>query len=458
MSGTLSRHSSRRRGAPRRHSQLFVVFQCDAPLSLPIRHALDGVNIVNLGRGDALEVSGTSNLTMRLPDGRMSSDHARLVFAGGQWVLEDRGSKNGVFVGAKRVDRAVLEDGCIFELGHTFFLYREVIAPEAHRTNLHGHISAPHPSLTSASSPLAAAYAKLARVAASDVPVLLRGASGTGKELAARAIHELSGRRGRFIAVNCGALAESLVQSELFGYRRGAFSGADEDRLGRVRSADGGTLFLDEIGDLVASSQAVLLRVLQEHEVTPLGTADPVPVDVRFVAATHQALDDMMDAGAFRRDLHARLAGFEFGLRPLAERREDLGLLTGILLKRHAGDAASEVAFSPEAARALFHHTWPLNVRELEQCLASALALADDGWIDLEQLPSAIAEERPPPPKQPRASVSLSKDDLAIRDRLMDVLARHGGNISAAARELDKDRKQIRRWVKRFAIDLTPYR
>jgi len=181
---------------------------------------------------------------------------------------------------------------------------------------------------------------------------VIRGHSGTGKEVLARAVHELSGRRGRFVAVNCGGLVESLVQSELFGYRRGAFSGATEDRPGVIRTANAGTLFLDEIGDMPSSSQAVLLRVLQEREVKPLGATEPIAVDIRVMSATHCDLEGLIAAGDFRADLYARLSGFEFRLPPLGERREDIGLLTARLLERAVPGVQLEL--SPDAARALF--------------------------------------------------------------------------------------------------------
>jgi transcriptional regulator with PAS, ATPase and Fis domain len=285
----------------------------------------------------------------------------------------------------------------------------------------------------------------LAEVAPSTLPVLVRGETGTGKELAARAVHARSGRAGPFVAVNCGALPATLVESELFGARRGAYSGAVEERVGLVRAAEGGTLFLDEIGDLAAPSQAALLRVLEEREVLPLGAARPLRVDVRFVAATHRDLDALAQAGTFRADLLARLAGFTLALPPLRARREDLGLLARALLAREAPERAARATFSVEAARALFRHRWPANVRELGKCLHAAALLARDGAIGLAELPEAL---RVAPDEAP-----LSDEDARRRAELAALVERHGGNVSAIARALGKDRKQVQRWLKRFKIE-----
>jgi len=188
---------------------------------------------------------------------------------------------------------------------------------------------------------LAYAFGTLARLSARPISILLRGETGTGKEVIASAIHELSRRRGDFIAVNCGALPATLLESELFGHQRGAFSGATADRRGLVRSADGGTLFLDEIGELPIGSQAAFLRVLQEHEVVPVGHDRPIAVDLRVIAATLRDLSGAIDAGRFRSDLYARIAGHVVELPALRERREDLGLVIPALCARIAGSHGS---------------------------------------------------------------------------------------------------------------------
>jgi transcriptional regulator with PAS, ATPase and Fis domain len=291
----------------------------------------------------------------------------------------------------------------------------------------------------------------------------VRGESGTGKEVIARAIHRLSGRTGAFVAVNCGALPDTLVESELFGFRKGAFSGANEDRPGLVRSAEGGTLFLDEIGDLPAASQAAFLRVLQEREVMPIGANRPVPVDFRLVAATHRDLEVLVEKEAFRGDLLARITGFQVKLPPLRERREDLGVLIAVLLRRLDPARAESVKFSVDAARAIFRHYWPANIRELEKSLGAAVVLAADSRIELDHLPAGVGAEhkQTTAPNTPHPTLEpppLSVDDLRRKEQLHALLTEHAGNISAVARVMGKARMQIQRWIKRYGLDPESYK
>jgi transcriptional regulator with PAS, ATPase and Fis domain len=284
------------------------------------------------------------------------------------------------------------------------------------------------------------------------VPIVLRGATGTGKEVIARAIHAASGRGGPLVAVNCGALPDELVESELFGYRKGAFSGALEDRPGLMRSADGGTLLLDEIADLPLATQAVLLRVLQQHEVLPLGASRPVPVDLRVIAASHRDLEAEVSAGRFREDLLARLAGLTAVVPSVAERREDLGILIAALLGR-LPDPAS-IRFSVDAGRALVRYGWPRNVRELEQAVGAAVALASSGMIDLAHLPATVGDHT----STPAVDAPLSPADAARREQLLGLLTTHKGNIAAVARAMGVARMQIHRWLERYDLDVTAYR
>jgi transcriptional regulator with PAS, ATPase and Fis domain len=284
--------------------------------------------------------------------------------------------------------------------------------------------------------------------------VLIEGETGTGKEVIARAVHEQSERKGDFVAINCGALPRDLVEGELFGFRRGAFSGAPEDRPGLLRSADRGTLFLDEIGDLPAPSQAALLRVLQEREVRPVGATRPIPIDLRVVAATHRPLERMVEAGTFRADLFARLAGYRVELPPLAMRREDLGVITGTILRELAPERAANLELAPRAARALLYYPWPGNVRELEKCLESALVLVGEGTrIELEHLPLAV-----------QAAITetgagrRTAEANAEREKLVAMMREHKGNVAAVARTMGKARMQIQRWLKRYDIDAESFR
>jgi transcriptional regulator with GAF, ATPase, and Fis domain len=435
---------------------LVLAIECSRPRALSARYDLGGVAAVVLGRGSERRAERTgTDLTIKVPDRWMSSRHARIEPSFGRWVLVDTESKNGTFVNGQPTKRAVLADGDVVELGHTILVFCEklTMSPDAPQIVDLERTPAEHSGLATMSPEYARELNRLRQIAESTVPVLIEGESGTGKEVLARAVHAISKRGGQFIAVNCGALPANLVESELFGYRKGAFSGANEDRAGLVRSADGGTLFLDEIGDLPAASQATLLRVLQEREVMPVGGTRPVAVDVRVIAATHRDLDGMISDGGFRRDLFARLAGFRVEVPPLCERKADLGLLIGNLYDRHfpADGAGLEI----EAARLLFRYPWPLNVRELEQALTTAAVLAGNQPVLVSHLPDTVRSGRPPGAGR---ALTLSPADEQQRDALCAAMREQRGNISAVARAMGKDRKQIQRWIKRFGLDPGSYR
>ena len=230
--------------------------------------------------------------------------------------------------------------------------------------------------------------------------------------------------------MNCGALPAALVESLLFGHVKGAFSGAARDEIGFVRSAEGGTLFLDEIGDLPPASQAALLRVLQEHEVIPVGATRATKVDVRVIAATHRPLETLSGGGggAFRSDLLARLRGYTHRLPPLCERAADLGVILADILVQVAGDRATRLTLTPEAARALLRYSWPLNIRELRQAMASAVALAVEDVIDLKHLPAELSA--PPIPaagESPDAVARRCPARSPHRAPARESRERHGG-------------------------------
>jgi DNA-binding NtrC family response regulator len=281
--------------------------------------------------------------------------------------------------------------------------------------------------------------------------ILIRGETGTGKELIARAIHDASARRGAFVPINCGALPRNLIESELFGHRRGAFSGANEERDGLVRRANGGTLFLDEIAELPEESQVALLRVLQDGEVRPIGASDAIKVDIRIISATHQDIPARIADNRFRQDLYARLAGFEMVLPALRDRREDLGTLIAAILPRLT-PLPERISLHRSAARALLRYAWPLNIRELEQALRSAVALADTGEIRFEHLSEAIRTYLPP------SIASLRPEDRVLRERIIELLREHDGNVSAVGRAMGKAPIQIRRWCHRMQIELSQFR
>jgi transcriptional regulator with GAF, ATPase, and Fis domain len=236
---------------------------------------------------------------------------------------------------------------------------------------------------------------------------------------------------------------------------KGAFTGAESAHAGLIRSAHRGTLFLDEIGDLELGAQAALLRVLQEREVRPVGSARALPVDVRVLSATHRDLDALVAKGSFRADLLARLAGFRLRLPPLWQRREDIGLLVSRLLGARRGELGSELRFEPEAARRLFGYHWPLNIRELDNCLRAATVLARGGAIGEEHLPEQLRSEPDARPRAPSPELSLADRDQ--RDQLIQLFREHQGNVSAVARHLGKARTQVQRWLKRYQLDPRDY-
>jgi two-component system response regulator HydG len=314
--------------------------------------------------------------------------------------------------------------------------------------------------------------AALDRLASQDVSILIRGESGTGKELVARALHERGARKKRrFVALNCGAIPETLIDSELFGHAKGAFTGATADRPGVFVEADGGTLFLDEIGDMPTAVQARLLRVLQEGEVRPVGGSGVRSVDVRVIAATHVDLTLAVEHGRFRQDLFYRLNVVVLSVPPLRERLEDLPMLAAHFLRKHGG--TSPRTLSPDALDVMTTYAWPGNVRELENAVLHALALHQGDVIIPESLPNAITarvNDRPSP-AMPAAMLTGDDDQLpplteakrragALFEKsyLTMAMERAKGSISEAARLAGLDRTNFRRLLQRHGIDATTFK
>jgi transcriptional regulator with PAS, ATPase and Fis domain len=281
--------------------------------------------------------------------------------------------------------------------------------------------------------------------------VLVTGETGTGKELFAHAVHRASGRKGQLVALNCAAIPASLVESELFGFKRGAFTGADRDKPGLVRMAHKGTLFLDEIGDMPLEAQTKLLRVLETRELLPVGATTGEAVDARFVCATHHDLQGLASAGRFRGDLLARLHGSVVLLPPLRERKEDLyALVLHFLVK--AGAAGVELRTSFMAG--VLQWDWPYNVRELEAAVQRAVALAKGSALSLEHLPDAVRESM----REYGTAGAPQRTAAPTPDELRALLDRHAGNVAAIAREVGRDRAQIHRWMRYAGIDPEKYR
>ena len=447
-------------GIPTLAPVLYVALQCNRPATPPSRHLLTDLDLVYIGRGDLRSAKrGDRKLTLSIDDPWMSTRHVTLRRSGLRWIAEDTGSRNGTLLNGLPCLRHILEDVDLLEMGHTLFMFRGAVPSSADEVpDLDAsRLASPAPGMSTFVPSLAAELARLRTIARSTVSVVIRGETGSGKEIAARATHLLSGRSGPFVAVNCGGIPPTLIESEMFGYRKGAFSGADEDRPGLMRSADKGTLFLDEIADLPAPAQAALLRALQESEVMPVGATHAVKIDVRVLAATHFDLQKLVAEARFRADLFARISGFTVRMPALRDRREDLGILIGELLRRLAPEMEGRVSLTPEAGRALFKHTWPMNVRELEKCMAAALVLSAGEPIDLVHLPDWAHMTEVTPVSVPEAR-SLSAEDRRQREELIALLTEHAGNISSIARAMGKARMQVQRWLKRYGLDPDRYR
>ena len=336
---------------------------------------------------------------------------------------------------------------------------RKRLADAARRAAPPGDEDAFH-ALVGRSAPMRGVYRLLEKAAAVDATVLIAGETGTGKELAARAIHFLSARRERrFVPVNCGALPADLVESELFGHARGAFTGAAAAKAGLFEEAQGGTIFLDEVGELPLATQVKLNRVIQEREIRRVGETQASPVDVRVVAATHRDLREEVREGRFREDLFYRLNVFAVRLPPLRERLEDVPLLATHFLEKHARALRRTLrGFSPEAMRTLAGHAWPGNVRELENVVERAVAVAGGEVIEPGDLPPDLAAA-PAPGAGAAVLASLPyKDAVAgareriTRDYLVALMTELEGNVTRAAERAGLERESLHRLLRKHGL------
>jgi sigma-54 dependent transcriptional regulator, acetoin dehydrogenase operon transcriptional activator AcoR len=426
--------------------------------------------------------------TLSIPEAAVSRHHARFERRtdGQIWVV-DTNSMNGTFVNGRRVREQALACHDVLRIGDSLFRFvdKGIYGYGAYRID-GGVVKQARPFSHGVDKPFLiggyqvdAVLDCIAKVAQSNIAVVITGESGTGKELVAREIHRLSERKGAFQAINCAALPENLIESELFGYRRGAFSGAVGDKMGLVRAAHQGTLFLDEIGDMPLEAQTKLLRVLQEKEVLPIGATVPERVDIRVVCATHRDLEARVARGMFRGDLLARLRELSVELPPLRHRREDLYPLVLYFLAQ-LGHSLSAISFPFMLAVA--HYDWPYNVRELESAVRVAVTMSGGAPLDLQHLPDMVrkaldghgAPALPGPLVEASPTMMTLKDgvrrsdapppDLVRRvetpseEELTQLLLRHHGNIAAVGRELGKKRMQVHRWMRRYGIDIKRFR
>src|SRR5439155_13533364 len=302
-------------------------------------------------------------------------------------------------------------------------------------------------------------YKKVAKTARIEAPVLVIGESGSGKELIASALHENSARASApFVVINCGALPETLLESELYGHERGSFTGATGSRKGLFESASGGTVFLDEISETSLNFQVKLLRVIQEREIRRVGSNDTIQVDVRLIAATNRDLREMVRTGRFREDLFHRLNVFTIALPALRDRKEDIPLLSSYFLKLFTEKTGKTVRLASDALEAMKHYCWPGNVRELKNMLERAMTFNDTGVIQLEELEfgepgnGAPIEPSPGPSTRPLPGGEASLDAME-RQHIIKILKETGGNKKKAAEILGIERRTLYNKAKRLGID-----
>jgi DNA-binding NtrC family response regulator len=411
----------------------------------PLEIAIPPVGIV---------VGADPSADVPLTDPAVSRRHCTIVPTDAGFEVADLGSKNGTFLDGVRLTSATVPVGAVLRVGTSLLQ----LMPDEVALDIPPSSSASFGELYGDSPAMRQVFAILERASASNASILFIGESGTGKELAARAVHEHSARRtAPFVVFDCGASTETLIESDLFGHRKGAFTGAVADRAGAFAQAHGGTLFLDEIGDLPLALQPKLLRMLEAGEVTPLGAPKSERFDVRVVAATHRILWDEVGRGAFRGDLYYRLAVVEVHLPPLRQRPGDIPELVRRFLAAH-GSSTDAVGSSGNLDRLAAYH-WPGNVRELRNVIARAVALSAPGTpfekmpVMLRSSPGAAAAGEPR--VQADRPFHEAKDELVgrfEREYLEDLLKKSGGQMAEAARRAGLERKYLYRLLERVGV------
>jgi transcriptional regulator with PAS, ATPase and Fis domain len=388
---------------------------------------------------------------IRIDDPHVSRKHCEVRLTVDGVLLRDLGSKNGTFLADTAVQSVLLRSGALITLGRTLIRF------EAER----GRSGSAPPTVSQAfpdgptrlgdaigvSPAMRRVFAMLERVAPSELTVTLTGETGTGKDVLARAVHQLSARSaGPFVVFDCGAVAPSLIESELFGHEKGAFTGAVSERRGAFERAHGGTLFLDEVGELQLDLQPKLLRVLESRQVRRVGGAVDTPVDVRIIAATNRELEDEVKTGRFREDLFFRLSGIMVAVPPLRERREDLHELATLFLR----EAGSTMTLAHETLDILASYDWPGNVRELRNVLGGAAALADGPVLEPRHLIFFKPRRRDPTiDKLPLAGRSLETIERAA---IVQTLRQYDGNKTKAARALGIAASTLYEKIKKYSL------
>jgi transcriptional regulator with GAF, ATPase, and Fis domain len=412
---------------------------------------------VSIGRGP-------SNLLV-IDDPSVAPEHCLIRGSGEEFRLRDLGSPKGTYVNALPVEERLLRHGDEIRVGECLFLFllyeaetppelrreRELEWLTAENRRLLAEINLEH-NMVGESPAMRAVFQLISRVAPTDSTILICGESGTGKELVARAIHRNSPRAAHaFVAINCAALTETLLESELFGHEKGAFTGAVVQKRGKLEVADGGTVFLDEIAELTPAFQAKLLRVLEEHEFERVGGVRTIPVNLRVLAATNKDLTEAVRRGAFRPDLYYRLNVVALTMPPLRERKADIPSLASYFAAKYARRSRRQVlGVSPEALALLAHYDWPGNVRELENAIERAVVLGSTELILPEDLPEALLEAQGNsglPTTTYHEAVGAAKRQVVLR-----ALEQAGGNYTEAARLLGLHPNNLHRLIRNLDL------
>jgi transcriptional regulator with GAF, ATPase, and Fis domain len=397
-----------------------------------------------------------------LPNKTVSRRHIGIAWDGETHLVSDLGSSNGCKANGVKLDKAayVLEDGAVLQLGDVFLVYERTNPADAERVSL--------ASIPGRSAAVRQLRVQVERAAGDPSPVLLLGETGTGKEWIARELHRLSGRSGPIVALNCAALGSQIVESQLFGHVKGAFTGATSDHAGLFRAANGGTLFLDEVGELPLELQPKLLRALQDGQIMPVGGTRAIQVDVRVVSATNRDLQEAIEQRMFRLDLYSRLALWEITIPPLRARRSDIP--SWLRRMSDAWSAARSLArrslpLLPEVVEVLLLHPWSDNLRGIDRLIHALRANPALAQVSLADLPpwllarsspkielSASAPALPAVVDEPRAK----RRPAPSREEFERAYAEHGGNVRALSRHYDRDRRQIYRWMDTYGLVRKP--
>ena len=442
----------------------------DAGLVLLYAEDLTGLAPAYPLHGDVAIIGRVAPAHLVVPHPTISRMHARIARTDTGFELRDLGGRNGVIVRGHRVSETSLEHNDEVRIGDVLFKFVAHGASAYLPYRLDGAVADGARQVTIAGAvggmQMARLSAEVLNVGPTELAVLVLGETGTGKELVARALHAASGRPGPFRALNCAAIPQALVESELFGFKKGAFSGANRDHPGIIRAANGGTLLLDEIGDMPLEAQAKLLRTLETREVVPVGGLKAEHVDVRIVGATHRDVRSAVEAGQFRGDLYARLDGYTISIRPLRERKEDLYALVRHFL---AQSGETSRALTLRFMVAVCHYGWPYNVRELASAVKRALSVSEGRALDASDLPDTVvasmSDYGAPQPKAeapaaepPEADAAKPRYQRPTAAELEELLRHHRGNVAAVGRALGKDRGQIHRWMQMFGINPDAHR